>query len=117
LEVKIVTQNIFSIDNPENYACVIRKYVVGQSVMHIEVVSNFKPPNIFYLVFYPVEYFCGPITWQGVNFEIASSEACLKVISQLERYDNIPDEKLMEDPYSLKLYQVKTDRNTIQILA
>jgi hypothetical protein len=110
--------NYFSITDPDSYGCGVYKYVASLSVLHIRVVNSTKPPNLFYIVFYPVEYFSGPMYWQGANFQLAPDEECLMILSRLERYKGtLPEKLLIDEEHKLKLFTVKSPRNTIQIVA
>lgn len=109
--------SVFDIANPQEYACVVRKYSAGHSALHIQAVSNFKPPDIFYMVFYPVEFFSGPMTWQGVDFQIGSAEETLEIFNRIERYRHVSKQALMNRPYNLRLYIIKTPLGLIQIVA
>jgi hypothetical protein len=111
-----VTSNKFNVDRPVEYACTVRKFS-GRSFLHIEAVGSQKPRDRFYIVFYPVEYFSGPITWGSVNFCLASEEEAVETFKLIERYTEIPPEELLGSKYGLKLYTVTMPQNTIRIVA
>lgn len=110
-------QNIFAIANAEDYWCSIQSYSLELSSLRVDAYIKSDPTNYLQFVFYPVEYFCGPIVWQGANFKLAGSDECLDVLSKLERHEKVSSEKLIGKFYDFKLYTVMTPKNVIRIVA
>ncbi len=109
--------NIFEISNADDYLCMIESYASLIPTLTIAVMEKSNMSNRFRLQFFPLEYFSGPTVWYGANFEIAPVEECPSVLAQLERYQNVPPEEMMEAPYNMNLYKVTTLQNTIKIVA
>ena len=111
-----MTTNTFDILNPEQYDCLIRKYGIGHSKLNIRVRHNTNPEDTFFIQFSSVAYFSGTIRWRGANFVIKSDDEMLHILRKSEYFDKFSDVKLLKIP-PYKLYEVKTLRDTIQIIA
>lgn len=111
-----MTINSFDIPNPEHYDCLIRNYNIGHSTLNLRVRHNTNPEDTFYIQFSSVAYFSGAIRWHGANFVIKPDDEMLHILRKSEYFDKFSDTKLLELP-SYKLYEVKTLRDTIQIIA
>jgi hypothetical protein len=109
--------NFFSLPNPDDFRCIVMKYAIGHSVLHIQLEDQIHRGNILHSVFAPTVYFSGPIRWNGANFQVAPPDECLILLRRIEYLDNISDEKLLSDLYNYKLYTVETPRETIKIIA
>ncbi len=105
--------NVFEIANPGDYSCEIRRFNIGHSKMFVQVRNK---EGFFYIVFSAVEYFSGAIRWKGANFSMKPDEEAISILRKVERFKNMPDEKLLKLP-AYHLYEVETSNDIIQIVA
>ena len=75
-------------------------------------VSQIDSKEIFYVDFDGVEYFAGPMVWQGANFRLGQPQECIALIRKLGRYDDIPEDYLLQN---FQLFTVVTT-NTLNEL-
>ena len=63
-------ENVLDLENPENYSCRIWSYSPGHSMLFVHLKENdgTKTSPHLYLVFDNVQFFEGPMWWQGANF-------------------------------------------------
>lgn len=106
----------FKISNPDEYDCMVRKFDIGHSTMHVQVRHKVQRQQFFYVVFSSVEYFSGSMRWGGADFYIKSDEEMLSVIRKVERLNQTTEEKLLASP-PYRLYEVVTSNDIIQIIA
>ncbi len=69
--------NIFEIQNAEQYHCNILNYSLGHRNMYIEVKNVPDKFEKFYLVFGRVLYFSGLTSWRGANVRLAPNDEYL----------------------------------------
>lgn len=96
--------------NAEKYWCQIYHYNLGHSELSIHLV--YETEN-YYLHFSGVRYFCGPMIWQGANFQLASAEQCLELVRRIRKSVQIPDEMI---PEVFQLYSMKLGTSQVDIL-
>ncbi len=103
------------INNPLSYQCLVYSYRAGHSQLDIRVdkLGEFGSAKAFFLIFGEVEYFEGPVLWQGVNFELGSSEECERLLRCNLNYPSNEEVSLE----GFRLFQVKTDSCLIKIIA
>ena len=109
-------KNIFDLEDPENYYCMVKKFS-GRAVLQIEVSSLNKPRDLFYLAFFSVEFFSGPMTWHSADFCLATPEESIETFKLIERFADTSSAELLSSRYDLKLYTVETPGNTVRIVA
>ena len=111
-----MTENVFEIDDPDACDCLVRMFSIGHGILNVLVRRRANPRDKFYAVFSAVEYFSGTIRWSGANFCTKSDEETIAILRKVERFKNIPDEKLLKPP-PYRLYEVRTSNDIIQIVA
>lgn len=74
------TINIFNITQPEDYRCQIHHYHSRVSRLYMRVYKGSATLPVFYLLFSDVAYFDCPVSWQGADFRIADSDACIELM-------------------------------------
>ena len=74
--------NIFNISKPEQYRCQILHYHNRLSRLYLAIYKgqDRAAEPVFYILFSDVAYFDCPVNWEGVNFNIATSEACIELL-------------------------------------
>lgn len=83
----------FNIPNGSSCHCVISKY--SKSHTHLEIEIAYLE-STKHLIFEGVEYFSGPMMWKGADLAVATPSECLRLLHQLGRYDEFPDEYLLD---------------------
>lgn len=111
-----MTQNIFNLDEPDQYECFVRRFYIGHGTLTVVIRRKDNRTANRYLVFSSVEYFSGAIRWYGANFTIKPDDEALALLRKVERFENYSDEKLLSPP-SYRLYEVQTKFDKIRILA
>lgn len=98
-------QDILDFPNFDTCHCRVIGYIRSHSFMEIKVdyIGVNTSEDVFYIAFEGVEYFEGPMIWQGGQFRIMSPIDCLNLLHKLGRYEGIPDE------YLLKRFQLITN--------
>lgn len=112
--------NIFEIEHPKIYRCNVLRYDSGLSRLYIRVFKGMSVAPSFYLFFSDVGYFEGPVNWEGVGFNIESSEKCLSLMVDTGMVRDI----MLDDPdtrlalaEAAQLYTLQTPHSTIRIVA
>ena len=106
--------NIFSLDDPRQYNCMVESFVIGHAEMYIRV-SHRTDNKYFRVWFVMVEYFSGPIRWESANFCLATSQDCLALLrDHIPRLDSLNDDFLTDN---FKLYKVPLPKQDIEIIA
>lgn len=74
--------NIFNITEPNLYRCQILHYHNRLSRLYVAVYkgTDRAAPALFYLLFSDVGYLDCPVSWQGADFSIESSDACIQLM-------------------------------------
>jgi hypothetical protein len=73
--------NIFKITDPDSYRCQIWYYEARLSRLSIRVYrAQDRETPVFGLLFIDVAYWDGPMTWDGVNFHVASHDECIALM-------------------------------------
>lgn len=106
--------NIFALDDPEKYNCMVERFVVGHAQMNIRIFHQ-TDNKYFRAWFINVEYFAGPIRWEGANFCLATSQECLSLLhTRMNRFDGLRDNFLAD---YFKLYKATLPKQDIEIIA
>jgi hypothetical protein len=109
--------NILKLPHPELAYCRVEGYRKSHSFMEIKV--NYKDDlerdTAVFLQLPGVEYFEGPMIWQGANFRLASSADCLKLLHQLGRYEGVEDEYLSEKFQLITTLAVTPTQSNLEI--
>lgn len=74
--------NIFNISKPEQYRCQILHYHNRLSRLYLAVYKgqDRAAAPVFYVLFSDVAYFDCPVSWEGTDFSIADSDACIQLL-------------------------------------
>ena len=62
--------------------------------LQVEIYDPYKHIS-YYLNFIGVDYFDGPVAWQGANFRIADADECLKYLRSTTRHEGVTDQSLL----------------------
>ncbi len=77
-----MVENIFRLDNADRLTCRIKWYGIGHSVLTIHVDgADAEFPTV--LQFTHVEYFGGPVSWKGANFQLVTEAELGKLEADL----------------------------------
>jgi hypothetical protein len=106
-----------NVSDPSIYYCQIWSYLISHSLMLARAYQgDFLTGDVFYLLFEGVSYFEGPMSWQGTEFQIASTDECLAIMEKFRRaeIDDVPNRELLD---YLHLFRCKTPQGEVQVLA
>jgi hypothetical protein len=105
--------NYFAVSNPHLCSCAVMSYAIGHSEMLVKIED--ETHKEFYIVFYYVEYYSGPLKWKGANFSTQSKENTMKLLYKIkpEINNKIPESSLA----NFHLYTVNTPDFEVCILA
>lgn len=108
--------NIFGIQRPEMMACMVTEYKWNRQVLTVKLKRD-QSPEVFYLRFTRVEFFAGPMMWQGADFHIGNDADCLELLQLTGRIGEFATEDHIRK-IGYKLYGVDiADGVTVQIIA
>jgi len=108
---------------PESYDCVVWSYLVSHSLLLVRALKDDSGTNdemlasdLFYLLFSNVRYFEGGFAWQGINFDLGTSEECLQLmrLTNGSKALDIPDEAILKYYHLIKF---STPQGQIRVLA
>jgi hypothetical protein len=86
--MSISNGNIFAIEKPQSCMCKVNGYLPAHSLMYIEIVENTSEESVtFCLAFESVQYFEGPLSWQGASFRLGTQHEKLSMVELLKRSD------------------------------
>ncbi len=91
---------MLKIDVPQSCSCRVWRYMYSHSMLSINA-FQLNPEKTYYLLFTSVEFYEGPLFWEGADYQIGSSGHCLDILHRTERFDDIPDAHLSK---SFKLF-------------
>lgn len=92
--------NIFPLDNPQEYSCAVFLYEIGHLGMYIRVSRKKEMP--FYLYFPLVRYFSGPTSWQGADFQLAAKpDEHLNWLGKIGYYGNWPRDVVLDEHFQI----------------
>ncbi len=107
------TDTFLSIKDAEVYVCAIYKYELSHYQMYIKIEHPVDAiPR--YINFSYVHYFSGTTTWQNANFRIGTSIETLKFLRELDEFNKLKDDTLLE---LFKLYTIDSFRPGIKLIA
>ena len=116
-------QNIFEIDNPDEYLCRVHMYQKSHSWLSIEahrkIANEYKP---IFMKFGAVRYFEGPMWWEGANFYIASLAEYIELLGKFEdqmiinAYASLQSQNPEKDMAG-HLFVAKTNSAVVKIVA
>jgi hypothetical protein len=90
------TTNIFGIAEPEKYVCFVTSYIPSHSQLEIGIKLPETPEFVYYLGFQAVEYFEGPLSWEGADFSRGDPNECVRLLRLSYRHKKLADSHLME---------------------
>lgn len=108
-------KNIFGLQRPEMFDCLVTSYAWGRQLLVIKLKRQ-NSPEVHYLRFSGVEFFCGPMHWRGASFTQASDAECLDLMRLLGRASEFTEERHIQQ-IGMNLYQVDLEQIQIQIIA
>jgi hypothetical protein len=98
------------------YHCNVYRYSQSHRELTIAVhTSTNNSEAVFYLIFESVWYFQGPLSWDGIDFELADAEELKSLIQKV--FSNIEDNMLDSFSKQFALYMIYKPSINIQILA
>lgn len=111
-----IQENVFGLEDPDNWGCEIQVYSVGHKVMQIGCRSIKTHIEI---AFNSVEYFSGATKWNGANFRLHSREECIELLTKIHPSIQESIQFFLEnDMFFWKLYSIQTkEGNMVQILS
>jgi hypothetical protein len=114
-------ENIFGIDNPEEYGCRIFHYQQGHSVMIVRLEKGGDAAGTeLYLVFESVMYFQGYLGWTGANFCTAPIEEYMSLMLKASEQVSQNELKYIEQDMSSipgRLFTVSAKEGVIKLIA
>ena len=113
---KFSNQLDLKIDEPSLYHCSIFRYSQSHRILTAAVHKHKgDPETAFYLVFESVWYFQGPMSWAGIDFEIANIDERKTLLQKV--FQNTKDNMMDSLSQQYALYVIYRPKITIQILA
>jgi hypothetical protein len=106
--------NAFAIPKPDTIQCVVQDYHWGRGALTIKL-SRVSSPDIQYLRFFGVEVFAGPLKWEGGNFVLQPTSACLEILQIAGRVSEFVTEAMVQER-NMKLYTVELAQMQVQIV-
>jgi hypothetical protein len=106
--------NVFNIDNPEQYLCIVGQYQASLSRLEIAVAKQPGFQIAYRIVFNGLVYLDAPTRWKGARFCVPIPEECIELAHSFEAYQNLAPDDVLEH---LVLYVVDTDDRRVRILA
>ena len=114
------SKNAFNISQPQRYRCQAHHYHRRLSRLYLSVYQGRRNEPAFYLLFSDVAYIDAPMSWLGVDFEIASRQECVDLLLSLglvgEAINQFPDAYASITDYA-RLYQARSAHHQIRIIA
>jgi len=107
-------ENIFEIDQPDKYICLISDFQLSLARLSISIAQKIGFQEIYKIVFRDVRYIDCPVRWTGARFDMASPGTCIDVVKRFETIQNLEEKEILD---SLSLYTVSNPGHQIQILA
>lgn len=102
-----------SIPRVQDSKCILKQYSKSHSSLTIEISG--KGLKDLYLVFEGVERIQCPVSWQGANIYLGSSEECIRILNRLQKgFEDLPKGYLTEKYH---LYKFQNQNFDIHILA
>lgn len=71
---------VFNVKSPMLYRCQLHHYHSRLSRLYIRAYKGNAPLPAFYLLFTDVGYWEGPVSWQGLAFEIAPKDEAIDLM-------------------------------------
>ncbi|MCI0578811.1 MAG: hypothetical protein L0332_27285 [Chloroflexi bacterium] len=87
-----VRSNLFEITDPQRHLCSVYYYILDKPrmiIMVVDLLGDARRP--FFLDFFGIEYFEGPLNWVGANFFIGTYEEKKDLASQYLVLPDTPD--------------------------
>ena len=106
--------NVFNIDNPEQYLCKIGQYQASLSRLEIVVATQRGFQVVYRIIFNGLIYLDAPTRWKDANFCVATPKECVELAHSFEAYQNLAPDNVLEH---LVLYTVDTHDRQVRILA
>ena len=106
--------NIFAIQKPDLFHCLVVSYQWGRGLMTLRLTRK-NSPDVQYIRFHGVEVFAGPMKWDGANFVQQPSAACLEVLQLAGRVNEFVTEQALQER-KFKLYTVDLPQMSVQIV-
>lgn len=104
-----LTQNIFDLQAPHEYRCQVLHYRNQHSFLLVRAVNDANRDEL-YFYFLEVEYFEGPMRWQGANFYRTTDDEQIKLLENI----NVDVELFLE---TSNLFVVESNGFKVKILA
>jgi|GEM_PF-2095778 hypothetical protein len=108
-------ENFFKVPVPDNVACQVMEYHWGRATLLVRLRRQ-NSPEVQYIRFSGVEYFAGPMVWNGAAFDLRDPEECLNVLRDAGRVNDLVDvEQLVT--HGLHLYTVTLPQTLVCVVA
>jgi hypothetical protein len=101
----------FSIPNAAKYVCIVWHYQVAHSTMIVRI-QDPQTEEIYWVSFLAVQYYDGPMRWQGANFSVEESIETLTLLREKTGFHLDMSDEDLENEFQLftvncKDYQVR----------
>lgn len=111
---------VFNLKSPMVYRCQIHHYHSRLSRLYVRAYKGQAQIPAFYLLFSDVGYWEGPVSWQGIAFEIAPKDEAIELM--LETGMIGPAIRQFPDAYAsltdhVNLYVTPTMHRPVRIIA
>lgn len=83
----------FQLEQADQYWCNVDFFTTSHSSLYVE--AKYKD-DVRFICFSSMKYYQGPLVWQGLNFQIASTQEMLAFSRGQSRFDSLPNEHILE---------------------
>ncbi len=115
-----MAKNIFTLNHAERYKCEISKFDSGEASLWLRLQSGSYPDREeIRIEFKGVQYFSGPVRWNGASFERGTVAARQDLIARLGIFQSNYRRDLSEDDTEnqLHLYEAETGARASPLFA
>jgi len=99
--------NIFAFENMDHWRCRVVEYS-APSILRIEI-QDIDGNSLLYALFSAVMYYCGPVSWEGAQFDIGSTSKCADLVQSLPGLERLGMDNI---GHRFKVYRVKASKPT-----
>lgn len=109
--------NIFGLEVPTSYNCIIERYKTGHPAMWLRIYKGeFTLPNDeLFLMFTGVSFYEGPMQWVGANFRVAPRDEWLTLMQELGWIEGATPDAMDYLSEELRLFTVESQRPKYKI--
>jgi hypothetical protein len=86
---------ILDVTDPQKYYYAVWGYSASHSLMAVRAIKeSSETRQIFYMIFETVQYFEGPMRWEGC-FRVGNADECLRLLRSVKGFNNISEDYLL----------------------